>query len=157
MIPDVKVLQKLNELPLVSGQRQRFDLTVPGLAKVALEVQTLEKLGGELWEATVTPETAPTQPLADHASVLATRLTGLLEPLSLLECDTTRGTAMLRSQQPMKHEKDLFFYELLVQQSGEAQLRRYENQIGGTRQQVPFVLTREALAKGIADLALPVT
>jgi hypothetical protein len=158
MTLDAKVRPKLNELPPVNGTRQRFDLTVPELGKVALDVQTLEKLGAELWELTVEPAAPRTLALADHAKVLAARLTGLLEPLTLIECDTVRGEAMLRSQQPAKQENDLFFYELMVRQEGQSTLRRYQHQIGNTpRKQVPFVLTREALAKGIADLATPVT
>lgn len=156
MIPDVKVLQKLSELPLVSGPRQRFDLTIPGLAQVTVDIQTLERLGGELWEVVVTPERTPVMLLTDHATGLAKRLTGLLESLSFVECDTLRGIAMLRSEQPMKHDQELSYYELLVEQNGKMNLRRYQNRIGGTRHQVPFVLTREALAKAIADLATPV-
>jgi hypothetical protein len=129
------------------------------LAKqVTLDVQTLEKLGGELWEVSVEPEAAPTLPLADHSRGLAARLTGLLEPLSLIECDTMRGVAMLRSQKPLQQDQDLFFYELMVADSGKATLRRYRHPHGGShRLQVPFIVTREALAKGIADLATPVT
>lgn len=158
MTLDARLVQKLNDLPPLQGQRQHLEFAFPGLAgRVALDVETLEQLGGALWELTVEPETAPTRPLLDHTRALAARLTGLLEPVALLECDAPRGVALLRSAQPLRQEQNVLYYELLVRADGHATLRRYTAAARATtRQQVPFVLTKEALAKIIADLATPV-
>ena len=75
-----------------------------------------------------------------------------MEPLRLIEVDAGRDTALLRSAAPPKRGDDLFYYEVLLTGRG-AGVRRYQSSsTGGTRQQVAFPLTHEALAKLAADL-----
>src|SRR5438105_9891333 len=69
---------------------------------VALVADTVDALAGRWWEARLTrsapePEGARAVSLAQRAERIAGRVTGLLEPLRLVEVDTERGTAQLRS------------------------------------------------------------
>jgi hypothetical protein len=87
------------------------------------------------------------------ANGVARRVTGLMEPLRVLEIDIQRNEALLRSNEPTRRSADLFYYEVLLKGTQAASVRRYQgNPDGGRREQVPFGLTHEALAKLIGDL-----
>jgi hypothetical protein len=98
-----------------------------------------------------------TPSLKERAEQLASRITGLLEPLRLIEVDDTRSVAQLRSQNPLTRDDERFYYEVMLQGDGTTQLRRFQavpapRTDAGKRQQVAFTLTHEALAKFVADL-----
>jgi hypothetical protein len=81
-------------------------------------------------------------------------VTGLLEPLRLVEVDAPRGVALLRSNAPAAREGTLSYYEVLRQADGTTRVNRYEAWHGTSkRQAIPFTLTNEALAKLVGDLA----
>jgi hypothetical protein len=112
-----------------------------------------DRVGCHLWEVNLTrPETAPAAAdLTTRAERLASRATGLMEPLRLIEVDVQGDTALLRSAVPQKRGDDLFYYEVLLRSAG-AGVRRYQSSAKGARQQVAFPLTHEATAKLAADL-----
>jgi hypothetical protein len=84
----------------------------------------------------------------------AVRVKGLLEPLRLLEVDGVRHAALLRSQEPAQRGDALAYYEVLLQGDGGASVRRYQGTRQGDkrREQVPFSLTHEVLARLADDL-----
>lgn len=90
--------------------------------------------------------------LREQAEAIARRVTGLLEPLRLVELDTAHGVAQLRSESPAVRGEAKRYYELLRHESGTTTLSRYEAG-AGPRQAVGFTLTHEALAKLVRDLA----
>lgn len=111
----------------------------------------VESLGVELWEVRLTRTTAVTAPLAEQVTTLAGRITGLMEPVRVVEIDATR--AQLRSTAPAAQGEALFYYEILRDADGTTHVARYQASLAsGKRQQIPFTLTREALAKLLADL-----
>jgi hypothetical protein len=123
---------------------------------VQIVLERLEALSCQLWEASVARPAAVLDgpALTAWATRIAERVTGLLEPLHLLEVDPERGQALLRSDQPAAKNEDLFYYEVLLQRDGTASVRRYRGaRQPNKRQQIGFVLTREALAKLVRDLA----
>src|SRR5262245_63107998 len=137
-------LQKVAEWRHSDG---RQILNVPDVAagwELALTADRADELGLKLWELTV----RRTQASGDGNTILRTwadragRVTGLLEPLRLLEVDDARGEALLRSDGPSQRGDQLYFYELLAR-ADEATLRRYQAsyQPGTRREQVPFVLS----------------
>lgn len=135
----------------------RQQLIVPGEAwTVVLAADRSDQVGCLLWELTLRRAAAagPGKPLQAWAERVAGRVTGLLEPLKLLEVDSLRDEALLRSEEPAQRGEKLFYYELLLQGRGEALLRRYHGAHHGQarREQVAFALTHEALAKLVADL-----
>jgi hypothetical protein len=91
--------------------------------------------------------------LAVRAERVASRVTGLLEPLRSLEIDVDRGVGLLRSATPGRWGPGLSYYEILLE-AGAASVRRYQAPGPGQerRRQVLFTLTHEALAKLVRDL-----
>jgi hypothetical protein len=113
-----------------------------------------DALACRLWEVQI-DRTAPLSaelPLAERAARTAGRVTGLLEPLRLVEIDP-QGVAQLRSSGPQQRGDDLFYYEVLLRADGGSSLRRFHaSRTSASREQVAFALTHEALAKLVADL-----
>lgn len=125
-------------------------------AAVHLTVDRQESLGCQLWEVAVTraPASMPSDTLVGWAKRIAARVTGLLEPLQLLEADETHGMALLRSNKPAARDEDLYYYEVVLTKAGSATVRRYRGSKQPVqREQVGFTLTHEAVAKLAGDLA----
>ena len=132
-------------------------LAAPGWA-LALTADRAETLGCLATELTVR-QPAADQPveaaaLTQWAVRAVRRVTGLLEPLKLVEVDVTRSEALLRSERPSARGESVQYYELLLRGEHAATLRRYQApRTGpGKRQPVPFALTHETVAKLAADL-----
>jgi hypothetical protein len=137
------------------GGRQQ--LIVPGDPwTAALTADRSDQLGCLLWELSLrrAAPANPARPLQGWAESVAGRVTGLLEPLKVVEVDSLRDEALLRSEEPTPRGDKLFYYELLLRGRGEALLRRYHGSHNGQarREQVAFALTHEALAKLVTDL-----
>ncbi len=97
-------------------------------------------------------------PIKENLRAWATRIaataTGLMEPLRVIEVDTSLSRAILRSEAPTLKNGKAFYYELLLTRSARtlATLRRYVGQYGEKREPVTFVLTHDAIAKLVADI-----
>jgi len=132
-------------------------LTSPAwtLALTADRAETLGCLATELsvWRK---PEERPVDAaaLTQWAVRTVQRVTGLLEPLKLIEVDVTRAEALLRSERPAVHGDAVEYYGLLLRGEHTATLRRFRapRTGAGKRKAVPFALTHEAVAKLAADL-----
>lgn len=122
--------------------------------RVDLQADAVESLGGRYSEVTLT-RTAPATPVPvkEQGERIAARVTGLLEPLRLVEVDGGRDLAQLRSDAPARRGEELCYYEVLRQGDGTTSVRRYQQLPGAKRQAVAFTLTHEALAKLVRDLA----
>lgn len=155
MIPAERLLEKLNELPRHSGGRQAFVHTDAASGSgVTIEFDLLEGLAAQIWSVEVQTGRPPVLPLADRAKELARRVTGLLEALHVVEVDAGLGRALLRSAQPAAKAEERHYHELIVEAAGRATLRRYQGSIAVSgRRQISFTLTRDALAKLVADLS----
>jgi predicted secreted protein len=92
--------------------------------------------------------------LKEWAAAMARRVTGLMEPLRVIEVDTTRGEAILRSDSPTTRGERRTHYELKLRGGRRAALSRFAAELDSSarRQQVSFTLTRESLGKLIDDL-----
>jgi len=149
------LLQKLVSWRPQDG-RQTLDVQDPASGwKAALSADCIDQVGCRLWELTLTTTRAGLagQPLKDRAEQIAGRVTGLLEPLRLLEMDDGAQQALLRSQAPAQRGEDLFYYEVRIQEGASCSVRRFQaGHQGGRRQQVAYSLTYEALLKLVSDL-----
>jgi hypothetical protein len=150
MTPDDPLLEKL--------ARWRPDSSAPDLdfeasegVRVRLRGESGDALAARLWEVRLTRATAPSAPLAERALRLARRITGLLEPLRLVE---VADVAQLRSDAPVVRGEERHYYEVLLHADGAASVQRFAgSRTGAARRSVPFTLTHEALGKLVEDLA----
>jgi hypothetical protein len=92
--------------------------------------------------------------LEAHARQCATRVTGLLEPLRLVEIDRGRHVAMLRSGVPTSKGDAVQYYEVKFAGRNRVTVERYKSNTVGPagREAIPFALTHEAIAKLVDDL-----
>ena len=92
--------------------------------------------------------------LEAHARKAARRVTGLLEPLRLVEIDRPREVVLLRSDAPPTKGDNVLYYEVQYQGRNRVTVQRYQaaKKSPAGRTQVPFVLTHEVLAKLVDDL-----
>jgi hypothetical protein len=155
MTLDEMLLQKLADWRPDSG---RDTLEIDDAAsgwKAALNAEAVDTLGSRLREVVLTRTTPRTGAgdLADQARRIANRVSGLLEPLCLVEVDNGQSVAQLRSQSPAKRGNALHYYEVLRHADGTTRLGRYEASPGEPRKAIGFTLTHEALAKVVGDLA----
>jgi hypothetical protein len=154
---DETLLQKLADWRPLEG-RQTLHVPDEGTGwAVTLTIDRADQLGCLVWELDArrtTPAVNVAGALAAWADRVAARVTGLLEPLKVVEVDEPRRLAMLRSATPVQRGETVFYYEVMLSAAGSASLRRYQArpQGNGHRDQVAFALTHEALAKVAADL-----
>jgi hypothetical protein len=123
--------------------------------EVAVTADHVDVVGCRLWEVALRrPGDTSAVDLAARAGHVADRVTGLLEPLRLLEVDAGKNEALLRSEAPARRGEDRFYYEVVLQGDGAVTVRRYQAPPQGEprRRQVAFSLTHEALAKLVHDL-----
>jgi len=123
---------------------------------VTLAADKADSVGCMAWDLMVArtdpaPEGATNRAWADR---VAGRVTGLLEPLKVIEVDDAGGEAILRSADPSKKGPTVWYYEIALSGASRAAVRRYQAdpKAGTPRTQVGFALTHEVLAKLIDDL-----
>jgi len=153
------LLQKLaNWRPSREG---RQTLLVPDQGEgwaVTVVAERHDEMSTTVWEMMLTRNPAPARrrqdDLKDWAYRVTSKVTGLLEPLNVIEVDAPGDRALLRSQEPTRRSGELYYYEVLLTGTSQATARRYRAQPnGGQREQIPFTLTHEVLAKFAADLS----
>jgi hypothetical protein len=122
---------------------------------VALRPQAHDTLGCALDELRLERQGAAAggEPRA-WAERISRTVTGLLEPLKLIEVDSPRDIALLRSAAPTPGENDLRYYEVELHGTRQASVHRYRGyqEPGRKRERIPFALTYEALAKLVGDM-----
>jgi hypothetical protein len=84
-------------------------------------------------------------------SVLAGRLTYLLEPIRPIELDADACVVQMRSSPPKQDDDGHSYFELVVRRGGELSLCRYRKQPGQAREQIPANVTREVLQRLVGD------
>lgn len=156
MTLDETLLTSLSDWqPTGDGPHAYSDNTAGGWT-VGLSADKADTVGCALTELSVNRPSMPTTAaeLTNWAVRCADRVTGLLEPLKLIEVDAGRSEAILRSDAPAVRGDDLRYYELHLRGKHQATLRRYQaSRTGsGARKAVPFALTHEAIAKVVADV-----
>jgi hypothetical protein len=117
---------------------------------VAFRPEAEDALSCSLWDVTLERE-AP-KPGGDPrawAERVSRKATGLLEPLKLVEVDARKGVALLRSAEPTPQDPGLDYHEVELHGVNRATVRRFRgfHEAGKQREQIPFAVTYEALAK----------
>jgi hypothetical protein len=152
------LLQRLAEWrPQASG---RQNLTVSDEEtgwSVSLSIDRNDDLSCALWDLSQrwrAPLSQAGLNLKTWAEKVAGQVRGLLEPLCVIEIDDRRDEALLRSDEPAAKKSDRYYYEVMLKGSGQSEVRRYRGTTErGKREQIPFTLTHETVAKLTGDLA----
>ncbi len=157
MTPSEKMLAKLAEWRPAAGARSSLTMVDDDTGwTTTLTADRNDELGCLLWDVSWSLHAAPAgeaPDLKDWAQRLADRITGLLEPLKVLEVDAARNEAILRSARVTQRGQSLLYYEAVLQGTGNVTLRRYQaSHDNGNRQQTAFALTHEAVARVVDDL-----
>jgi hypothetical protein len=136
------------------SQSQALEVTAEDGWKAVVRAEYVDVIGSRLAEVRLICPAAPAGDLKARAEQVAGRVTGLLEPLRLVEADAGAAVAQLRSDKPLRRGDDQFYYEVELR-GPTTTLRRYQAAHPGARRaQVPFALTNEALGKLVTDLAV---
>ncbi len=149
------VLQKLSEWQPPPG-RQEFFAAADGWT-VSVTADRSDALGCLVWEFSLRRDGSAEVDVQQWATASAERVGGLMEPLKVVEVDVLRKVAQLRSESLSPRGDKRLYHELLLGGIANAELRRFQTASGGTaREQVPFAVTHETLARLAGDLAAAV-
>jgi hypothetical protein len=122
---------------------------------VSIRPEASDAIGASLHELSVERDTAPASgDVHAWADRVSRKVTGLLEPLVLHELDKTQEVAILRSATPTPKDPGVHYTEVELQGTSKATVHRYRgyHEAGHKREQIPFTLTHEGLAKMIDDI-----
>lgn len=152
-----KLLPKLSDWRPAGTGRHSVSVALPEAGwTITLSADKADTLSCLVWELTLARSgDAPKDlTLKSWAEGVATRVTGLLEPLRLLEVDDARGEALLRSDSPAKKGERVAYYEVRLLGTDRATVRRFAaSRTESGRDQIAFALTHEVLAKLAGDIA----
>jgi hypothetical protein len=153
---------------ILSSKLAEWRPSAPGQSKVSetdaatgwsasLTVEKADGLSCQLSELTVSRATGryDTKVWAD---ALIRRVSGLMEPLRVVEIDAQRDEAVLRSDAPTVRKDRRAHYELRLRGGKSASLTRYtaSTEPASKREPTTFTLTHEVIAKLVDDLTAPV-
>jgi hypothetical protein len=132
------------------AKRQTFQATdeASGWA-VALTADRCDSLSCQLWEVTLQRPTPAEKPdLKVWAGLCAEQLRGLPGVIKVLEVDTLRQEALLRSEKPTEREDHVLYFEARLAGTNALTVRRFQasTQTPAKREQVAFVLSHEMIA-----------
>ena len=102
----------------------------------------------------VTVAGAKPESVGAWADGVAGRVRGLLEGLKVIEVDSTRDAAVLRSAPPAASGGVRKYYEVQLDGTGTATVRRYQadRDAGTPRESVGFALTHEVAGRLVEDI-----
>jgi len=152
------LLQKLGDWRPAGEGRHAVGLSLPDhgwtVRLTADRVDTLGCLLTEIEAERATPLAEDDRVLEAHTRRAASRVTGLLEPLRVVEIDRVRHVALLRSDAPPRKDKSVLYYEVTFHGRNRVTVERFKAaaQSPAKRDAIAFALTHEVLAKLVDDL-----
>ena len=153
------LLEKLADWRPAGEGRHSASIALPDHGwTVGLTADRTDSVGCRLTQvdATRNNPVAPDDDMAleAHARKAAGRVTGLLEPLRVVEVDRGRHVALLRSDAPPSKGDSVQYYEVQFTGQNRVTVERFKANKSGPagREAIPFTLTHEALAKLVDDL-----
>ncbi|MCH8124702.1 hypothetical protein IIC38_01880 [candidate division KSB1 bacterium] len=131
----------------VSGEKDNFEFTVfledverlsTQLNSMTIQYQLKQELGKDKFESLL--------------NLITERITYLPESLKIIEKDNQNNQALLRSETPVKNEKVIEYFELLVTPKIHMKLNRNRN-LNNETNSISFVIGFDLLERLINDLS----
>ncbi len=122
---------------------------------VKLTADACDSLGCRLVQAQLRqPQSEDEQDLQQWAEAVCERASSALEGMTLIEVDKTREEAVIRSSAPATQDDKLYYFELFLRGTRDVTLKKFEARFASNakRQQVPFVMTHDAVAKALSAI-----
>ena len=139
-----------------SGEVRSVLTHVAGDWTVSIAADRNDSVGSLVWEMSLTRSAIGVEPIAvvPWAERVVSRVTGLMEPLKIIEVDQQQNEAILRSTDPARKGDIAQYYEVQLSGRGSATVKRYKADTvsGSRREQVSYALTHEGIAKLADDL-----
>lgn len=145
-----KLRQKLSDGPPGPGRADVLISDESGWT-VTLTLDKHEELSCLIWEVKA-QSALPAANLRGWADAIATRVSGLFEPLKVLEIDEGRKQAILRSEKTSRRKDVQVYFEVFLESPTSVVVRRYQVPASLKREQTSFALTHEAMIKLVTDL-----
>jgi hypothetical protein len=146
------LLEKLSEWQPSPGRHELH--VADGGWSATVTADRSDALGCLLWELRLQRDGTAEIDVQKWAVAAAERVSGLMQPLKVVEVDALRNQAQLRSDCPAERGGKRLYHELLLSGIGHAVLRRFQTTNGTTgREQVAFAVTHEAVARLAGDVA----
>lgn len=120
-----------------------------GDVAVSVDVEQSERYAVGVRGICVKPQ-QPSGDVRDTAERIVERVQSLDEPLTVVECDTANGRAIVRSAEPEADEAGVTYWEADVQRD-ETSLRRYHKQHGTPEREVVTEPLKHATAGRVAE------
>lgn len=154
MIFENTLRQKLSEAPPGAVRRDILAADADTGWTVRLTIDKNDELSCLIHELVVRRSSPAAADLPSWAEHLAGQLKGLMEALVVLEVDTERNQAILRSDSPTRRNDVRSYFEVLLTGTNSALLRRYQVPAEGMhkREHVSFAITHDGLFKLVDDL-----
>lgn len=143
--------QKLAEAEPREGRHDFQVVDAESGSAVSIAIEKRDAMSCLAQEITVRRAAPANQDMGQWAAAIAARVTSLLQPLQVLEIDTQRQQALLRSTPPAPNQENPCYYEVLLDGATTATLRRFQA-TAARRTQAAFALTHEGLVKLVGDL-----
>jgi hypothetical protein len=152
------LLPKLSDWRPAGTGRHSWAETFPAEGwTVRVSADKADSLSCLVWELTLLRTAEPPEALTlqSWAAAVASRVTGLMEPLTIHEIDELHGEAVLRSVAPAQKGEFRTYYEVHLTGTTTAVVRRFTgSSTTPGRTQVAFALTHESLVKLAGDIAV---
>lgn len=150
------ISEHLKSLPGFSSTTPRTVTCQTEGLEVEAEVLAVDSLSCSLHElrlGAAALRSAPFGSLQSWGQNLCQKVTYLLEQLVPVELDAQSESILIRSKQPSSQATGRVFYEVLLQNPGYLQIRRFLAVPQQPRQQVPMHMTLEVLDRLVHDIA----
>jgi len=144
------VLRKLVETQ-PSAERHHV-LVTEGPWTITVTADRRDDLSSRVWQIEILRKEPMAGNVVSWADRIAKNVSGLMEPLKVVEVDSVKQEAILRSAKPAQKGEDLFYYEVHLRGTSRAVVRRYQAATAKGREHIAFAATNETIAKLAADV-----
>lgn len=157
LVDNAMLQEKLSQWQPVGDGRHSFSESLADSGwNLQICAEHNDRIGCLIWELTLSRTETPEDAVSPRswANCIASRVSGLREDLKLIEVDSLRNQAILRSEDPSAKGDSVQYYEIVLDGESRATVQRFQaNRLLGTRrEQIAYALTHETLADLVCEM-----